>query len=167
MENKLIDFFTNRYLKLILAFCAIMPVFVLIMDLFSITNDNGVTFSCSALGLKDAFKEHGAPSSMFVAVLFYPLYTGSFIVGILASIGAAAISFIHRKWANILCYVLLTTPTCAVLMCIGILSSFAEEDGVTYSPVLLVVLLWAGLVYTVTLTGFICSLISKRSYYFF
>lgn len=167
MENKLIEFFVSRTAKISLSVCAILPVFVLIMDTFTMVSEEGITVSFSAMRIMETYAKYGGSVGMWVAMLFTPIYRITFVLTLVLGAAAIGVSFIRKKWASILTYVFATIPTLALSMSLGALTSFAEEDGIAYSMILFVAIMWTALIDTATLTGFICSLVSKKYGYYY
>lgn len=162
MDNKVAEFFRKRSVKIAVAVLSGLPAFTMLMKLFSLTTDSGEVIKFSAYHSAEVIVNYGDLGEIIAVAVFGPIISGAFVLSVFMALGAVGMAFFKQKSAVIISYALSFIPNLALMTAMSVLNSLISEMAVTYSPLVIITLLWNMTFLLVSLSGIVFTAVSKN-----
>ncbi len=162
MWKKIVDLSTDIRVKIAAAILSLVPPLGLVLKYFYVLDEDNNIVSFSALEFREIYIEHNGDNVMFAAAAIQPLFTTIFVVSVIAGLTAIGISFIRKKAATIMVYVLTLISGYTPTLAFSFMLSLFEESSVANLPVILILIMWGSCVFPISMAGIALAALSKN-----
>lgn len=162
MWKKIVDLATDIRFKIIVAVLSLIPSLGMVLKYFYVIDENYEIVKFSALEFREIFFEYQGDIGMLVAAFFGPLFTVIFVLSVIAGLTAIGLSFVQKKAATIVVYVLTMISDYAPTLAFSFMLPLFEESSVANISVMLAFILWGTCLCTISMAGIVLAAISKN-----